>query len=416
MSSSGVYVGFGFGPIQAGLFLLEAQRTGVFKHLTVAEIDAEIIELVRRNAGRYTVNVATPGGVEFREVGPVELLNPTVPAERDLLIQRIAEAREAATALPSVKYYDSAPNSPAWILAKGLGERTGEEPLVLYAAENHNRAAELLCEAVKRHNFQAASKAEYLNTVIGKMSGLIKGRRQIEKLALKPVTPSASRAFLVEEFNRILVSRPSRVTRAIPAFEEKEDLLPFEEAKLYGHNAAHALLGYLASDWGCERMPEALGRPGLLEFVRDAFVEEAGAALVAKYKGKDPLFTPEGFLRYAEDLLERMTRKSLNDAVERVIRDPARKLGSEDRFFGTIRLCLEYGTGGKRFAFGAACALAHFKPALGPQADPAEVLHELWGRTEPDLTEAARKGWKRFHAWRREGRPELRGFWRRASG
>ena len=36
--------------------------------------------------------------------------------------------------------------------------------------------------------------------------------------------------------------------RGITVFDEKGTLQPFEEAKLYGHNAAHALMGYLAQE------------------------------------------------------------------------------------------------------------------------------------------------------------------------
>ena len=54
---------------------------------------------------------------------------------------------------------------------------------------------------------------------------------------------------MVEEFNEILVSRCdiSDFRPGIEIFIEKEDLLPFKEAKLYGHKAIHALMGYLGS-------------------------------------------------------------------------------------------------------------------------------------------------------------------------
>ena len=48
--------------------------------------------------------------------------------------------------------------------------------------------------------------------------------------------------------------------RGITAFIEKDDLLPFEEAKLYGHNAIHALIGYLAHERGLTLMSQVAGR------------------------------------------------------------------------------------------------------------------------------------------------------------
>ncbi len=78
-------------------------------------------------------------------------------------------------------------------------------------------------------------------------------------MGLARLTPVTDRAILVEEFNRILVTRVNLpgFRRGIEVFVEKDDLLPFEEAKLYGHNAIHALIGYLADLEGLATMAEA---------------------------------------------------------------------------------------------------------------------------------------------------------------
>ncbi len=139
-----------------------------------------------------------------------------------------------------------------------------------------------------------------------------------------------------EEFNRIYVSRirlPA-FRKGIAVFEEKEDLLLFEEAKLYGHNAVHSLLV-------CRVMSAIGSDRELLDLGRKAFLEESGAALIRKYGSTgEPLFTGKGFRLYAEDLLEQMINPYLHDRVERICRDPLRKLGYGDRIFGTIRSLL----------------------------------------------------------------------------
>ena len=68
-------------------------------------------------------------------------------------------------------------------------------------------------------------------------------------------------------------------------FTEKEDLLPFEEAKLYGHNATHALAAYLAHLKGIPRIADLRHFPALMAFLRDAFLEESGRALISKHHG-----------------------------------------------------------------------------------------------------------------------------------
>ncbi|WP_424114299.1 hypothetical protein [Roseiarcus sp.] len=320
------------------MFLYEAHQSGNFDRLVVAEVVPEVVSALRRSGGRYRVNIATRSGLEVREVTGVEALNPNDSDDRAALVSAVADAQELATALPSVEFYDHGSASVARILAEGLSQRT--MPGVLYAAENHNHAAEILESKVggSRPEFQ------FLNTVIGKMSGVI--------------SEGSSREFLVEEFNRILISRVALpgFRRGIEVFEEKPDLLPFEEAKLYGHNAVHALLGFLAHREGCRCISDA--SESLRRFAGEAFIEESGRALIARHEGVDELFTPRGFEHYACDLLERMVNPWLNDLVARVIRDPRRKLGWNDRLIGTMRLVLDVGMVPRRFAEGAAAALA----------------------------------------------------------
>ncbi|HAK95102.1 MAG TPA: hypothetical protein DCM87_08905 [Planctomycetes bacterium] len=405
------FIGFGFGPIQAGLFLYEAQASGRFGALTVAEIDADLVALLREAGGVCTLNFAGPTGVRRARVGPIEILNPRVAADRALLVERTAEADEAATAVPSVAFYEGPEGSIAWTLAQGLARRARPEPLFVYTAENNNYAAEILREKVAACAADAAGKAEFLNTVIGKMSGVVSGGEQVRALGLAPIREGADRAFLVEEFNRILVSRPGRPGRALEVFAEKGDLIPFEEAKLFGHNAAHALLAYLCRALDLEYIADAPRVPGLLPFVRDAFILESGTALIRKHEGIDPLFTPDGYAAYADDLLARMTMPSLSDAVARVGRDPDRKLGFDDRLIGTLRLCLGLGSEGARFAFGAAAAYAWKDAAATADTDIYRELTRMWGREDERLAQPLRAAWRRFNEWRERGRPDLTRCW-----
>lgn len=346
------FVGFGFGAIQGGLFLYEAHRSGNFDRLVVAEVVPEVVRALRSAGGRYQVKIATSNGLVAHEVTGVEVLNPTDPADRKLLVDAVSEAHELATALPSVDFYDRGAASVATILSEGLARR--RDPGVLYAAENHNHAAEILQAKVGGSHPQF----QFLNTVIGKMSGVVGN--------------GATKEFLVEEFNRILVSQITLegFHRGIEVFEEKPDLLPFEEAKLYGHNAVHALLGFLAHEEGCQCVSEA--STYLQRYAGDAFIEESGCALIAKHAGVDSLFTEKGFEFYAYDLIRRMVNPWLQDAVARVIRDPQRKLGWNDRLIGTMRLALDAGIEPHRFARAAAAAkavLGSGLEALWPEAD-----------------------------------------------
>ena len=389
------FVGFGFGAIQGGLFLYEAHRSGNFGRLVVAEVVPEVVAAIRRSGGCYRVNVATRTGIEVHEVSKVEIYNPLVPGDAAKLVTALAEASEICTALPSVDFFTRGEPSIADLLADAVRRKTADTSLpacIVYTAENHNHAAEILQEACDQKldeatRTKAGQRVQFLNTVIGKMSGVVTDSAQIKSDHLACLTDGASRAVLVEEFNRILITqiRVPGFDRGIKVFVEKPDLLPFEEAKLYGHNATHALLGYLAQRKGHRFMSDVRNDRGLMALAREAFLEESGAAMIARHKGLDPLFTPAGYQAYADDLLERMINPYLRDLIERVVRDPRRKLAWNDRLIGTMCLALDAGVQPRRFALGAAAAVE----SLASPKPLSETLNALWPAADQP---AGRKG------------------------
>ncbi len=369
-----IFTGFGFGPIQGGLFVKEAFQSGNFTRIVAAEIDAEMVNAVRANKGTYYVNVAKADGIEVLKIDNVELFDPNVAGDNQILLEVLAESTEITTCLPSVNFYDS--GGIASLIADGL-KNSKAAATIIYTAENNNHAAEILEKAVV-HKIGALSEkpVQFLSTVIGKMSRVVRlgtpygvtdpavlgtPYGEIAELKLKPIAPGIKRAFLVEEFNRILVNRAqiADFKPGIEVFIEKDDLLAFEEAKLYGHNAIHSLLGFLGAVRGYTGMTELKADRAIMQIGRAAFLQECGAALIKKYAHlRDELFTEADFRNYAEDLLERMTNPYLADTVARAGRDVVRKLGINDRIFGTMALTLEYGIEPNNMALGAMAGIA----------------------------------------------------------
>ena len=363
------------------------------------------VDALRRNAGCYAVNVAHADRVEAARVGPVQIENPAAPPDIARLVNAVAEAEEISTAVPSVRSIPG--RRPAVSIASWRRDFARKRPPAdrarWFTPPKITTTLRRFWRRPSLTEIPAAEKAPvrarvcFLNTVIGKMSGVLSDAREIEARQLATVTPNSSRAFLVEAFNRILISQvcfpkavgEPRFQRGITAFVEKEDLLPFEEAKLYGHNATHALAAYLGSLRGLERIADLRQTPDLLGFIRAAFLEESGEALIRKHAGKDRLFTPEGYREYADDLLERMTNPHLQDSVERVGRDPHRKLGWDDRLVGTLRLALQQNVVPRRYALGAAAALATLDPAFLKADTPARaLLAPLWGNEAVETKDA----------------------------
>lgn len=379
------FLGFGFGPIQSGLFVREAAESGVFSDVAVVEIDAALVAAIRANGNRYSLNIASPDGLAVVEVAGVRMLNPNDPRDQAELEEASRCATEITTALPSVAFYAAGANAGvAGCIARGLAVKNGP-PCIVYTAENNTTAAEQLDVAVHAALPTGTNlrPVEFLNTVIGKMSQTVTDPDDIRRRNLAPVVPGYPRAFLVESFNRILISKITLpgFTPAITSFVEKEDLKPFEEAKLYGHNAVHALLGFFARAAGIESFSALRDHASIMALARRAFIDEIGTAFIRKYKMEpDALFTPAGFRQYADDLLERMTCPYLNDSVERAIRDPERKLGVDDRLFGAMRLCLEQGVEPLALAEGAFAGLQMVSSGdtLKSASGIRTVLQRLW--------------------------------------
>jgi mannitol-1-phosphate 5-dehydrogenase len=393
------YVGFGFGPIQNALFLFEAYRSKHFSRFVVAEVDPALVQAIRDNKGCYTVNIARKDRIDQFKVEGIELYNPREEKDLAKLIEAISVSDEMATALPSVNIFNLGNPSVVDMIGRGLSKRTSPIPTIIYAAENNNHAAEILLDHLKQKvDPEKLKSLQVLNTVVGKMSGVITDPEEIKRLGLETLTPNFPRAVLVEEFNRILVTQITLpgYRRGIDVFIEKPDLLPFEEAKLYGHNAIHALIAYLADRKGMNTVADAGKDKGIMQIARKAFIEESGAALIHRYQSLgDSLFTPTGYEAYADDLLARMVNPNLNDLISRVGRDHVRKLGYEDRLYGTMHLALRYHLKPENLALGAAAGVLSMikrqagfdKPVPHLPRDPdgltqvalKELLMGLWG-------------------------------------
>jgi len=391
MVAEHIFVGFGFGPIQGGLFAKEAFQSGNFARIVVAEIDAELVDAVRANNGSYYVNVARADGIDTVKVDNVELLNPNVAGDRQTLLEVLAVATEIVTCLPSVDFYEAgAENSPASLVAEGL-KNSKANAAIIYTAENNNHAAQILEQNVtEKIGTVSQERVQFLNTVIGKMSRVVTDPAEIKKSKLAAIAPGIERAFLVEEFNRILVSRTAvgDFKPGIEVFIEKDDLLPFEEAKLFGHNAIHTLLGFIGAARGATSMSELKGDEAVMQIAGSAFLDECGAALVKKHAHLgDELFTEAGIKGYAEDLLERITNPYLADTVARAGRDAVRKLSINGRIFGTMSLALEYGIEPNNMAIGAMAGIAVLLEKAKEYNLPDNLCFGDWRKLDDDSIE-----------------------------
>lgn len=320
------FIGIGAGPIQTGIFVAGAFQGG-FDRIVLAEVDSAVVSAVRES-GSITVNTAGSEEVTSRTYTGIEILNPNEAADRARLVEIAKDTLVFNTALPSTRFY---PSCASWMREAFLANPAA--PRYLYSSENSTTAAAELKSAV---NLPELPATYYLDTVIGKMSKVF----TTAESDLPPLAPGLPKGHLVEEFSTIYTSSAPNVEDVgIVNLYPKADLVPFEEAKLYGHNASHLLLALLAMQRDCTYMSDAARFPEIVEFTQRTLINECGAALCRKYAGVDEYFTPEGWERWAVGLIRRMTSPLLADAVARVARDLPRKLGWDDRLVGALRLC-----------------------------------------------------------------------------
>ncbi len=336
------FLGIGLGAVQAGLMLYEAFKSNNFERYIILEVNPEIVNSIKKSGNKIVINIAKKNGITKSTISNFEIYNPNDPADYDSVVSSIYQADEMATAIPSVDFYDVGKNSIARLLAENINPN---KPQIVYTAENNNFAAEILLAKIKNYADENKLKQfQTINTVIGKMGGVIFDEETVKELDLDWMTPYSKTAILVEEFNNIIISKITLpgFQKGIEVFQEKDDLLPFEEAKLFGHNAVHSMLGFFAALRGYSYMSQIKNDFYLYQLGIDAFKNESGAFLLKKYKNLDePLFTHEGFEFYGNDLLERMTNPYLRDEVKRICRDPVRKLEYNDRLFGAIKEALK---------------------------------------------------------------------------
>lgn len=386
-----IFVGIGFGAIQTGLFLREAQRSRNFDRYVVAMRRANLAKALN-DKGTVTVNIAMPDGIVVETYTHIEAR--CLSAEEDVvrLKQDLLAAHEISVAVSSVDdYVSDHPNSLHRLIAHAIaGKMRGEGPKVLiYSSENHNDAASLLQRAIlsamPEADHAVANKVfQTVDTVIGKMSRVIRDQDEIAEAALVPSFDGGNEAFLVEAFNNILVSQVDEARtsgRAISQLVEKADLTPFEHAKIHGHNATHAGFAYVGQVLGLKWMADVAAIPEVFSFFRDAFLEESGETLIRLHGGKDPLFTSEGYRAYVDDLLARMANPWLRDTCERIGRDVSRKLGWDDRLIGTIRLVRSQNISAKRYGFAALAAFETLEK--GPDS-----MIKSWMKSGATATEA----------------------------
>ncbi|WP_305768771.1 mannitol-1-phosphate 5-dehydrogenase [Candidatus Epulonipiscium viviparus] len=130
-----------------------------------------------------------------------------------------------------------------------------------------------------------------------------------------------------------------------------DNLMAYVERKLFTLNTGHAISAYLGNLKGYKTVDESINDEEIYNVVKAAMIE-SGNGLIKKYN-----FDEEMHLKYIDKIILRFKNVHLNDDVERVGREPLRKLSPSDRLIKPLETALSYGLDVDNLITGIAAAL-----------------------------------------------------------
>jgi mannitol-1-phosphate 5-dehydrogenase len=160
----------------------------------------------------------------------------------------------------------------------------------------------------------------------------------------------------------------------LPARVIVDPLVPFDfyaDRKLYVHNLGHFLTALIGRSLDLGTIHEVIAEEFPRYLVRAAMIE-AGTAVATRY---DQPIGP--LLIHVDDLLRRFANPALNDSVDRVARDPGRKLQPGDRVLGALELCRAEGVDPTHLRLAEHLGNA---AVSGRTVAPAEI-RQLWAKS-----------------------------------
>jgi mannitol-1-phosphate 5-dehydrogenase len=349
-------VHFGAGNIGRGFIgklLADAQV-----EVTFADVNAPLVDQLSHKQ-EYKVKVV---GTECH-IDTVTHVTAVNSASEDV-IDRIVKTDLVTTAVgPNV--LDIIAKTIATGIAKRF-EAGNEAPLNIIACENMVRGTTHLKGEVYKHlDASLHAKADEL---IGFVDS-----------AVDRIVPPAEAAnddpleVTVESFSEWIVDE-QQFKGEIPdiaGMEKTNNLMAFVERKLFTLNTGHCITAYLGCLKGHRTIREAIEDRDIHAEVKQA-MQESGEVLIRRYG-----FDRDMHNAYIEKILGRFANPYLIDEVDRVGRQPLRKLGANDRLVKPLLGTIEYGTENQALLKGIAAALKYTNDTDPQAMELQSSLHEV---------------------------------------
>ena len=348
---------FGGGNIGRGFIgkiLAEAGYEVVF-----ADINMTVIDRLNQDHG-YTVHVVGEGVDQKETVKNVRGINS---GDEAAVTAEISDATLVTTAVGPPVLEILAP-----LLARSLAARyrAGGAPLNIIACENMVRGSSFLKEKVL--------------TAAGDDAALIDANTGFVDCAVDRIVPPVRGgdadplAVTVEVFSEWIVDS-TQFKGAVPAIAgmiATDKLMAFIERKLFTLNTGHTALAYFGQLAGKKTVGEAMQDDAVRQ-AAEAVMKESGAVLIRRYA-----FDPAAHRAYIDKILKRFANPYLHDDIDRVARQPLRKLGAQERFIKPLNGMLEYDLP-HNATVRAIAATLHYHNPDDPQAVEMQYYRQAHG-------------------------------------
>lgn len=243
-------------------------------------------------------------------------------------------------------------SSLAPVIAEGINRkfRKNGSHVNIIICENLLGSAEILKEHIERllsepQKAYLKNNVGFVETVVSRMVAPVPEELRQEYPLLVTVEP----------YNILPVAKKSFKVEIpeVQGFFPVENILPYEELKLFVHNLTHAALAYTGFLAGHQFIWECMEN-GKIYKIMEGVSKEVREAIIKKHN-----FARKEVDDYIRDLFSRFRNRALSDTVNRVARDPMRKIGANDRIAGAMQLCLRQGIFPETVCFVMAACLCY---------------------------------------------------------
>lgn len=312
-------------------------------HVVFADANEKLVRALRQ-AGSYRVDIHD--GRTCRQV-VVQGVDYLGAAQRETVSRHIADSDLVLTSVFDQNLPDVA--ITVALAARRCREAGRTRPLNFIACENMQNSSSTLGRHVREA--LTGEDLDYCRRYFGFPDCMIS--RVVPQPEADPLVITA------EDYNEWTARREDLKGEA-PAWLTALELVDNQDArlerKLFMHNGGHAICGYMGFHYGHRHIHEAVADPRVARCVAGA-CDQIGEVVRRKHG-----FPAENIEEYKNDLYRRGAIPEMRDQILRVVRQPLRKLGAQERLVGPARLASQYGLPRGQIVRGIVAALKYHHP------------------------------------------------------